>query len=520
MRPRRCGPGRGRCHGGGRVSHRQVMGLMNWNRLAAAGARLAVASGAQRAAVAARGAHQAAQLLRVGVGVGAHPAGQRVVVGDQLGAPALGLVQLPGCPARSRAGGATASRSGSASTCASACRCTAAGGACLRASACACGTVDGVAQRLGHLGGRAGLAGRATSSGPASAGRATAASAASCWAIVVGVRRRPGRSGRRCRGAGHGPAAWSCGKAVRGKGVAIIVATLLPRLPTRGPCPMPHPHEPPSHASGFAFNRDQFQQMVEDTLAQARQLGASDAGVEVSEGVGLSVSVRKGELENVERNRDKSLGVSVYLGQRRGNASTSDFSPAAMRRRCRRPTTSPASPPKTRPPACPMPTTWPRPTVAPASTSTCSTPGRSTPSRRRRAGAALRRAALATSRQITNSEGAGVSAQQSHFWAGNSRGFRGGYASSRHYVSVSPIAGRGRGMQRDSWYSVDARRGRPGVARGGGPLCRRARAVAPEAAPRAHRRVPVLFESTVAAGLLGSLVQATSAARCTARPAS
>jgi PmbA protein len=46
-------------------------------------------------------------------------------------------------------------------------------------------------------------------------------------------------------------------------------------------------------------------------------------------------------------------------------------------------------------------------------------------------------------RRITNSEGAGVSAQQSHFWAGNSRGFRGGYASSRHSLSVSPIAGKG-----------------------------------------------------------------------------
>jgi hypothetical protein len=84
--------------------------------------------------------------------------------------------------------------------------------------------------------------------------------------------------------------------------------------------------------SGFAFRREQFQQMVEDTLAMARRLGASDAGVEVSEGVGLSVSVRLGELENVERNRDKSLGVSIYLGQRRGNASTSDFSPAAIER--------------------------------------------------------------------------------------------------------------------------------------------------------------------------------------------
>ena len=62
-------------------------------------------------------------------------------------------------------------------------------------------------------------------------------------------------------------------------------------------------------------------------------------------------------------------------------------------------------------------------------------------------------AALRTDKRITNSEGAGVSAQQAHFWAGNTRGFRGGYASSRHYVSVSPIAGRGKAMQRDAWYS-------------------------------------------------------------------
>ena len=71
-------------------------------------------------------------------------------------------------------------------------------------------------------------------------------------------------------------------------------------------------------------------ELVEAALEHARKLGASDASVEVSEGVGLSVSVRKGELENVERNRDKSLGVSVYIGQRRGNASTSDFSSAAL----------------------------------------------------------------------------------------------------------------------------------------------------------------------------------------------
>src|SRR5215207_3809382 len=87
----------------------------------------------------------------------------------------------------------------------------------------------------------------------------------------------------------------------------------------------------PRTSQGFAYSREQFQQLVEDVLNLAREVGASDAAAEVSEGTGLSVSVRTGEVENVERNRDKGLSVTVYLGQRRGNASTSDFSPTALR---------------------------------------------------------------------------------------------------------------------------------------------------------------------------------------------
>src|SRR5437763_7346868 len=83
-------------------------------------------------------------------------------------------------------------------------------------------------------------------------------------------------------------------------------------------------------ARGFSYSRAQFEQLVDAALAHAKKLGATDAGAEASEGCGLSVSVRKGELENVERNRDKSLGVTVYVGKRRGNASTSDFSRAAI----------------------------------------------------------------------------------------------------------------------------------------------------------------------------------------------
>ncbi len=260
---------------------------------------------------------------------------------------------------------------------------------------------------------------------------------------------------------------------------------------------------------GFAYSQEQFQQIVEDTLGLARKLGATDAGAEVSEGVGLSVSVRKGELENVERNRDKSLGVSVYLGQRRGNASTSDFSPAALRQ------TVQAAYDIARFTAEDPVAGLPEPD------------DQASPEEARRdldlfhpwaidaaAAAELARrcedAALTLDRRITNSEGAGVSAQQAHFWAGNSRGFRGGYASSRHYLSVSPIAGRGKDMQRDGWYTSmrDAADLASPETVGRYAAARALARLKSRRVPTAE--VPVLFESTVAAGLLGAYVQATS----------
>ena len=265
-------------------------------------------------------------------------------------------------------------------------------------------------------------------------------------------------------------------------------------------------------SQGFAFNREQFQQLIDDTLAIAKALGATDAAAEVSEGAGLSVSVRKGELENVERNRDKSVGITVYAGQRRGNASTSDFSKAALEQTVRAafdiarftakdpaaglPEADELAPPEVTALDLDLFHPW-----------ALDADGAADLARR------CEDAAFATSPKISNSEGGGTSAQQAHFWAGNSRGFRGGYASSRHSISVAPIAqaaGKGGEMQRDAWYSSE----RNAMALAS------PEAVGRYAAERALSRlkgrkiatceVPVLFENTLAAGLLGAYVQATS----------
>ena len=263
--------------------------------------------------------------------------------------------------------------------------------------------------------------------------------------------------------------------------------------------------------NGFSYSRAFFEDLVDRALAHAKKLGATDAGAEASEGCGLSVSVRKGELENVERNRDKSLGVTVYLGKRRGNASTSDFSNKAIEQ-----TVQAAYDIARFTAEDPMAGLPDADDIAPADTHRdldLFHPWAITSEEAAEIAKACEAAALKTHRRITNSEGAGVSAQQSHFFSAHTRGFRGGYASSRHSFSVAPIAslpGRNAEMQRDAWYS--SMRDATELAS--------PEAVGRYAAQRALSRLgsrkipttqcPVLFESTLAAGLLGGFVQAVS----------
>ena len=260
---------------------------------------------------------------------------------------------------------------------------------------------------------------------------------------------------------------------------------------------------------GFAYSRAFFESRVDAALQAAKKLGATDSAAEVSEACGLSVSVRNGSLENVERNRDKGLSVTVYCGQRRGNASTSDFSDAAIKQTVRA--------------AYDIARFTAEDPFAnlPDAADICPEPDRSRdlelfyPWDLDSETATLialecEAAALSVDKRITNSEGGAVSAQQSHFFSAHSRGFRGGFASSRHSISVSPIAGKGSKMQRDGWYSSMRR----------AEDLSSPQAVGRYAAERALSRLnarkipttqcPVLFESPLAAGLVGTLVQALS----------
>jgi PmbA protein len=266
-------------------------------------------------------------------------------------------------------------------------------------------------------------------------------------------------------------------------------------------------------STGFSYRTEQFQELLDQALNHAKKLGASDAAAEVSEGCGLSVSVRKGALENIERNRDKSLGVTVYLGERRGNASTSDFSDAAIAQTVKAAYDiarfTAQDPQSGLPDLDTVASAWP--------TLDLFHPWHIDAQAALELALRCENAALQTDARIANSEGAAVSAQQSQFLSahlrGGQQGFLGGYASSRHSVSVSPIAvnpAHADDMQRDAWYSSmrDARDLAAPEAIG--------RYAAERALSRLNARrlttrtCAVLFEAPVAAGLLGSLVQGLS----------
>lgn len=258
--------------------------------------------------------------------------------------------------------------------------------------------------------------------------------------------------------------------------------------------------------SPFSIADDRLRALAVEVLDHARSLGATDCVCEASESTGLSVTTRKGQVETIENTRDKGLGITIYIGQRRGNSSTSDFSAPAIRQAvqaaydiARYTAVDDAA-------GLPDPDELERQPVDLDLFHPWALGAEEAIGIAQRAEAA----AFAVSSQIVNSEGANVHTGCDQFVLANSRGFLAGYPQSRHSISVAPIArGRG-GMQRDDWYSS---------ARVATDLAE-PEAVGRYAAQRAlarlgarklkTRQCPVLMEAPIACGLLGNFVQAAS----------
>jgi PmbA protein len=267
---------------------------------------------------------------------------------------------------------------------------------------------------------------------------------------------------------------------------------------------------PEARHPGFSCDRAELESLARAVLERAKRAGASGCDCDVSEAHGLTVTVRKGKPDTIEHNRDRSLGVSVYFGDRpkvrRGHASTSDLSRAALEQTV---DAAVAIARHTAEDDCAgLPDAELLARKAPDLD--LFHPWRLDAEEAVEIAKRCEAAAFAVSRKIRNSEGASVSVQQSQFMLANSLGFMGGYPSTRHWLSCAVIAEEKGLMQRDDWYSASRVPSRLADPVKLGRYAGERAAARLGARKITTRQAPVLFEAPVAIQFIGHLVSAVS----------
>jgi PmbA protein len=252
------------------------------------------------------------------------------------------------------------------------------------------------------------------------------------------------------------------------------------------------------------LTQEDLESIIERALEEARSRGASQAEAAVSQDTGLSVGVRLGEVETLEHQRDRSMGITVYFGQRKGSASTADFSLEAVRATVAKACSIARF---TAEDACSGLADAALMTRSPLNLDLAH-PWNVTADRAIEIATCCEAAALKFDARINNSEGASLSSHQGLHVYGNTHGFVGGYPTTSHTLSCVVLAGSGEDMQRDYWYSS---------ARDWHEL-EQAEAIGRESARRtiarlgprklSTRRAAVLFVPELARGLIGHFVAA------------
>jgi PmbA protein len=256
----------------------------------------------------------------------------------------------------------------------------------------------------------------------------------------------------------------------------------------------------------FIDHQQELTALVENILGEAKSQGADEAEVSVSMEQGLGVSVRKGELENLEFNQDRGFGITLYFGKRKGSASTTDSSEAAIRETvmaakgiARHTQEDPHSG-----------LADPRLMASEAVDLGLYDPWSIEPEQATAMAVASEEAGLALDSKLTNSDGAQVSTQQALRVYGNSHGFLGAYPSTRHSLSCVLIGEDNNGMQRDYWYTLSRQwQALQDPAEVGVEAAKRTLArLSPRKAPTG--KYPVILAPNLAAGLIGHLNGAIS----------
>lgn len=247
-----------------------------------------------------------------------------------------------------------------------------------------------------------------------------------------------------------------------------------------------------------------LKQLIEDVIKKAQSKGASQVDASFSVELGLQSTARMGNVETIEHNNDRGLGLTVYFGQRRGSASTSDIKPEALD--------------ETVDAACRIAkyTAEDEYSGLPEKDDLAWEyedldlyhPWEIDAEKGIELALQCEDAARAEDSRIQNSEGATLSSHQGMHIQGNSHGFIGGFKTSRHSVSVSVIAQEGEDMQRDYWYTVSR------DAQQLEDLNDVGKVAAMRSLRRLHskklstQKLPVIFQNDIAAGLIGHFVGA------------
>jgi PmbA protein len=252
--------------------------------------------------------------------------------------------------------------------------------------------------------------------------------------------------------------------------------------------------------------QSRLEDIVQDIIAQAQQLGADQVDAGVSIDAGLSVTVRLGETETLEYNRDRGLGLTVYFDQRKGSASTADFSPESLAATVKA--------------ACDIARYTSKDEYAGlADADKLATdipdldlyhPWNITAEEAIELATETEDAARQVDPRIENSEGGTVFSNAGMRMAANTNGFMAGYKSSYHSLSCAVIGKQGEEMQRDFWsWSARDRADLMSAADVG--------RIAGERTVRrlgtrslSTRKVPVIYAADIASSLFGHFISAVS----------
>jgi PmbA protein len=204
------------------------------------------------------------------------------------------------------------------------------------------------------------------------------------------------------------------------------------------------------HAAVDESRIPELKEIVELALGQARRHGATECQVDASLNQGIAASARLGEVDTVEYQRDRGLGITVYFGKRKGSASTADLAPGAVRDMVEKACSIARYTAEDECAGLPDPETLAReiPDLD------LDHPWPLAPDAAIELALACEAAGLAVDARLTNSEGASVTSQRDLRVHGNSLGFLAGFGSTSHSVSCVLLAEEGEDMQRDYWYST------------------------------------------------------------------